>query len=315
MLALRKIFVCAALATAVAVGAVPLAAVTAAPVAASEIKYIVNGTPVTSYDIQRRAAFLRLQRKKADTKHAADEMIEQALKMSEAKRIGVRIGDRQVDDAYNRFAQSNRMQVKQLDGVMAQSGVTKAHFKDYIRAQMSWGQVLSARARSIPGRGGLTEQQAARRMLEQGGQKPTATEYMLQQVIFVVPQSARGSLGKRKQEAEAMRSRFRDCSTTREFAKGLLDVTVKDLGRVLAPQLPPEWADQIKKTQAGHATAVRQTDRGVEFIGVCSSREVSDDRVAQLVFNSEAQGSDAQTDEASAKLLDEIRKRATIVQR
>jgi peptidyl-prolyl cis-trans isomerase SurA len=28
---------------------------------ASEIRYIVNNVPVTSYDIQRRAAFLRLQ--------------------------------------------------------------------------------------------------------------------------------------------------------------------------------------------------------------------------------------------------------------
>ena len=30
---------------------------------ASEIKYIVNDVPVTSYDIARRAAFLKLQRR------------------------------------------------------------------------------------------------------------------------------------------------------------------------------------------------------------------------------------------------------------
>ena len=63
-------------------------------------------------------------------------------------------------------------------------------------------------------RGNLTEwapsieQDAVQRMLQQGGEKPTATEYMLQQVIFVVPASERkASLAKRKREAEAMRAR------------------------------------------------------------------------------------------------------------
>ena len=54
---------------------------------------------------------------------------------------------------------------------------------------------------------------------------------MLQQVIFVVPAEERGNIGKRKREAEAMRARFTGCERTREFAKGLIDVTVRDLGR------------------------------------------------------------------------------------
>ena len=36
------------------------------PAAASEIKYIVNNVPITSYDIQRRAAFMKLQRRKGN---------------------------------------------------------------------------------------------------------------------------------------------------------------------------------------------------------------------------------------------------------
>ena len=49
----------------------------------------------------------------------------------------------------------------------------------------------------------MSEQDVVRRMLQQGGAKPTATEYMLQQVIFVVPASERGNMAKRKREAEA----------------------------------------------------------------------------------------------------------------
>lgn len=279
------------------------------PAAASEIKYVVNGVPITSYDIQRRAAFIKLQRGKGS---ASDQMIDQALRMAEVKRLNIRVTDQEVDQAYARFAQGNKMQLKQLDGIMAQSGVTKQHFKDFIRAQMSWNQALSARSR---GGGRMSEQEAVRKMLQQGGAKPSATEYMLQQVIFVIPAGEKGSIGKRKQEAEAMRARFNSCETTRQFAKGLLDVTVRDIGRKLAPELPSDWADAIKKAGAGSATPVRQTERGLEFIGICSSREVSDDRVAQLVLNGENKGGDQNADAISKTYTEELRKKARIVER
>lgn len=282
------------------------------PAFATEIKYVVNNIPITTGDIQHRAAFLRLQHRKGD---AGQEMIDQTLRLAEARRLGIRISDAQVDAAYQRFATSNKMPLKQLDGAMAQSGVTKEHFKEFIRAQMAWNQALTARSRSGDGGGAMSEQDLVKRMLEKGGSKPSATEYMLQQVIFVVPAAERSAtLAKRKREADAMRARFNGCNTTREFAKGLIDVTVRDLGRVLAPQLPADWAEQIKATKVGGATTTRETDRGVEFIGICSSREVSDDKAAQMVFQSEG-SSDKNADELSKKYVEELRKKARIIER
>ena len=281
--------------------------------AASEIKAIVNKIPVTTYDIQRRAAFMKLQRRKGNLSALAqEEMIDQALRTGELQKYNVRITDEAVSDAYNRFAQSNKMTVKQLDGIMDQSGVTKAHFKEFIRSQMGWNQLLASRAKR---ENRVSEQSVAQTMLKKGGAKPSATEYMLQQVIFVVPAGERGNMGKRKKEAEAMRARFAGCDRTREFAKGLIDVTVRDLGRKLAPELPPEWAEQIKTTNVGGATGVRETDRGVEFIGICSSREVSDDRVAKMVLQTEDAGGENKDDELSKKYMDELRKSAKIVSR
>lgn len=313
MYSMRKWLISASLALLVSVPTVP--AVFSIPASASEIRYIINDVPVTSYDIQRRAAFLRLQRRSGDLNSlAAEQMIEQTLRTAEIKRLNIRITDQAVDDAYARFAKSNKMTTPQLDGIMAQSGVTKTHFKDFIRTQMGWSQALSARNRAEQG---SSQRNAVRDMLKKGGEKPSATEYMLQQVIFVVPKAERGAtLGKRKREAEALRGRFSGCDSTRQFAKGLIDVTVRDLGRVLAPELPPEWADQIKSTKPGGATSVRETDRGVEFIGICSAREVSDDRVAQLMLRSEA-GSDGDkaAEELDKKYMAELRERARIVKR
>jgi peptidyl-prolyl cis-trans isomerase SurA len=308
---MRKQLFSAGLAILVAAAAIPPVVLLAPPAYASTIKYVVNDIPITTGDIQHRAAFLRLQHRKGD---AANEMVEQALKLTEAQRLGIRVTDAQVEDSFERFASNNKMKPEQLVQIMAKSGVTAEHFKEYIRASMAWGAALSARARA---EGGVSsEQDAVRKMLQNGGTKPTATEYMLQQVIFVVPAAERkASLGKRKREAESMRARFNGCNTTREFAKGLLDVTVRDLGRVLAPALPEDWAEQVKKTKVGAATPVRETARGVEFIGICSAREVSDDKAAQMVFQAQGAKDDDSTQALEKKYLAELRKSARIVER
>jgi peptidyl-prolyl cis-trans isomerase SurA len=277
---------------------------------ASEVKVIVNNIPITNYDIQRRAAFLRLQHKSpADAKQ---DMIDQTLRATEMRRLHVNVSDQEVDKAFESFAKKNKMSAAQLTKVLAATGVTADHFKQFIRVQMGWGRALGARARA---EGGNSAHAAVEAMLKKGGEKPSATEYTLQQVIFVVPKSERGAiLGKRKREAEALRTRFTNCDTTRSITKGLIDVTVRDLGRVLAPELPPDWADPIKSTKSGQATKVRVTDRGVEFIAICSERQVSDDRVAELAFQT-GENQDKKVEELSKRYTKELRDKAVIVER
>jgi peptidyl-prolyl cis-trans isomerase SurA len=296
-----------------AVLALGIGAATILPVDATEIRYVVNDRPITSFDIERRAALLRLMQRKGNVNElAAEEMIDQTLRQQEMARSGVNITQAMVDESYRNFAGSNNMTVAQLDQILGQAGVGKEHFKEFIRTQIGWGRVMQSRSRSGTI---LSEQDVVQKMLQQGGQKPTATEYMLQQVIFVVPAAQRGQLlAKRKREAQAMRDRFNGCANTVQFAKGLIDVTVRDMGRVLAPELPPEWKDQISNTRPGNATPIRETERGVEFIGICSAREVSDDHVARMVFQSQQAG-DGSFEDAAKEYMAELRKKARIVRR
>jgi peptidyl-prolyl cis-trans isomerase SurA len=289
------------------------------PALASEIKIVVNGAPITDYDITRRAAFLKLQHKKGNlVQDARDELTNEALKRQELKRLNLLVSDSEVNDAFARFASNNKMTLDQLNGVLDKAGVTPGHFKEYIRIQMSWGRALSTRNRS---QGGVkvSEQDAVQRMLKDGGKKPVSTEYQLQQVIFVVPANNRGILPKRRSEASALRAKFNGCNTTRDIAKGTLDVTVRDLGKFIEQELPPEWSKQVTSTPVGQATAIQDTDKGVEFLAVCATRQVSDDRVARMVFSQEdaaAAGGgkkDATAEAVDKKYLDDLRSKAKIV--
>jgi peptidyl-prolyl cis-trans isomerase SurA len=280
---------------------------------ASDIRYSVNGIAITSTDIQRRTNLLKVQGVKGGAAKATEDMIDQVLKLAEGEKIGIRVGSAEIDAAYARFAKSNRLTTAQLGQALGQIGVSSRHFKDFIRTQMVWGQVLQVRNRGAAG-GGTSIQDVVANMLQKGGEKPTSTEYILQQVIFVVPNGERGAkLNARKREAENLRARFQSCESTMEIAKGLIDVSVRNLGRILQPELPPDWSKQIIATQEGGTTAVRTTERGAEFIAVCRSRSVSDDKVAELQFRMDSAGDGG--GEGGEELLAELRAKAKIVKR
>ncbi|MDH7785014.1 peptidyl-prolyl cis-trans isomerase SurA [Ochrobactrum sp. 19YEA23] len=285
-----------------------------------EVKVVVSGNAITNGDIQHRVAFLKLQRKGGGnlTQLARQELTDEMLKRVEMKSRNIGVSDQEVDQAYAGFASRNKMTLAQMNQVLNQAGVTPDHFKKYIMVQMGWGRLVSARFRAT---GMVSEQDAVQRMLKDGGKKPVATEYHLQQVIFVVPTSKRSPalLAKRRQEANALRSRFQSCDATRQQAKGIIDVTVRDLGRIIEQQLPGEWAKDVKAAGVGRTTPPHDTEKGVEFLAVCATRQLSDDRVAQLVFSMEGadspEGQEKKADALSTKYLEELRKKATIVNR
>lgn len=280
--------------------------------AATQVVVVVNKTAITNSDVNRRAAFLRLQRRGGNLqKIAKDELIEEALKREEIARVGLSVSTAEVDSAYARFAQSNNMSPSQLNGVLNQAGVGPEHFKAFIAVSMSWPRLVNARY-GAGSRGRLSNQELVTRLLE-NKEKPVTTEYFLQQVIFVVPASKKGITNRRKAEAEKSRSQFPGCEGSMEFARNYLDVSIRNLGRVMAPELPPEWKPLIEKAKNG-TTATRVTDRGVEYLAICNQREVSDDVAAEIVFRAEDLGKE-QTggDENSKKYLEELRSKAQIM--
>ncbi|MEM1377544.1 MAG: SurA N-terminal domain-containing protein [Pseudomonadota bacterium] len=286
---------------------------TAGVAQASEVRVIVNNEVVTSYDISRRAAFLRLQRRSGNVNaEATDQLTEEALKRDAIRRAGIRIPDSMVDNAFARFASNNNLTPSRLSQVLSQSGVTTKHFKEFIRVQIGWGQTIRARERAR-GSDLMSEQDAVARMLEQGGAKPTSTEYLLQQVIFVVPENARNTMRARVTEANNMRGRIQGCDGTLAMAQGLRDVAVRDLGRRLELELPDDWKEFITGLQTGQTTRVRETNRGAEFIVVCRAKTVNDDRVAQLEFSTQAIADEG--GDAGASFLQELRENARIERR
>ena len=88
-----------------------------------------------------------------------------------------------------------------------------------------------------------------------------------------------------------------------------------DRGRLLESELPPRWAEQIKKTPAGSVTRIQDDPKGVEMIAVCKTREVIGTS-GGIDANILSGGAQPQSQSEVAKqYLAELKKRAVIQRR
>lgn len=279
--------------------------------AASRIKAVVNKVPITSNDVKRRAAFLKLRRLKGNLRaKALDELIEEQLKMQEARRLRVVAKDDEVEAAYRNFAKQNKIPMKAFERILRQSGATPRGFKSYIRAQMSWQRAVMARygreARSKARPKSFTDS------LKLSGKNAVAmSRFTLQQIVFVVPK-AKGDAAKKARLVEARRLRnvYPGCAKAKTFARGLRDVSVIDKGRMLERELPPNWKKDIQDTAIGKTTRPKVTEKGVELIAVCDRQETraADFGLSNDVFQKRAP-------ELDKKYYADLKKKAKIVRR
>lgn len=243
----------------------------------TKIAVLVNKQPITTSAINRRIAFVRLRRVKGNARSVArTELIDEALKMQEAKRLRVVAKDKEVDQAFGRFAKRNKLSVSRMGQVLSQRGVSPREFKEYIRTQISWQRVVGARMqRASAAAAGPKKRNAQPWLTEVGAEVREEKEFTLLQVIFNVAREDRARLLKvRRREALEFRRNFTGCENARSQATGLREVAVRDQGRVRAAQLPLRWRKDIRATQPGQMTPVKETEKGVEILAVCKARSI-----------------------------------------
>lgn len=263
----------AALAFAGAMMAVPASGA----LAQTAIKVLVNNEPVTSYDIDNRSRLLNLTTGgKAGRQQAVEELINDRLKLQEAKRRNINVADTEVQRAFATIAERAKLSPANLEKALRQSGVDPATLKARIRAEIAWGEVVRSRFRASVS---VSEREVADALAKKTGTSQAAQQavfsFELQPAISIVPAKAtKAQEAQALNQANAYRSRFNGCDGSLEVAKSLKGVVVK--ARVLREegQLGGEVGDAILATEAGKATKPIRTEEGYQIIGVCARKTI-----------------------------------------
>jgi len=273
------------------------------------IPILVNDVPITQYDIQQRVRLMRLGGGRGGNQQAADELINETLQSLEAQRRGVNVPEGPVDEAYTSIGRRLDLSPTQLTAALRSEGIEAASLKKRLRAQMVWQSLVQQRTQV---KAAIRTEDVTAALLQKGDpDSMTISEFMLQQIIFVVPQgSSSGLYSQRRREAEAFRQRYQGCESALEQAKQLRGVVVKDIGRRNSGQLSGPEGEAIKKTAVGKTAPPNQVDEGIELIAVCSTRDIQSTAIARAEVENELYLE--QADNLGADYLKELRDRAII---
>ena len=287
------------------------------PAAAQTVVVMVNGDPITSYDIDQRAKFTQLVNHKAPARQdVIDELINEKLKVQVGRRYKLEITDGDVDSSYAEMGKRMNLSAQQLSQTLEKAGVDPGTLKARIRADMVWQQIVRGKFQSsfqFRDKDVLAAIETRKKddKDKDASDKVTAEEYVLRPILFIVPKGApQSTIDARRGEAEALRSRFQDCERGLPFARALKDVAVREQITRSSADLAPALREILERTGVGRLTNPETTPNGVEVFAICSKRETKADAPALRQVRQEMINEQFQT--KSKRFLDELRRAALI---
>lgn len=280
---------------------------------AQSVRVSVNGTQITDQQISDRANLLRIegrgQTNSARTSAAREELIDEAIKMQEARRLGINVSSSQVDAAYANIAQNMRVSSSNLNQILQQNGVNAQSLRNRLQAAIGWQNIVQS---VLSQRVQVSELELDLRAAQEV-KETTSFDYILKEVIFVIPKGSGVSASRRTAEANQYRSRFKGCDTAVDVVLNFNDAAVMDIGRRHATQLPDAVGRELASMTVGQITKPRTTEAGVSMYAICEKASARD-----LTFLKDDLRQEVGTEQLVSQAdqyLKELRSKATITTR
>jgi len=252
-----------------------------------QVVALVNGDPVTALDVVHRMRLSELMTHKAQGRQEAlEELINEKIKLQQAKNQKIEVTDAQVDKVFAGMAQRTSRKTTDFAAALTQAGIDMPRFKMRLRAELGWRQVLEQRA---PGVFQVRDADLVAILMARGEAAQTkATEYSLQQIILVVPRnSAEPVRAGRMKEAEGLRGRFSSCDQDMDLAREIREVVIKERIVRLSTDIAVQYKQLLDRTPDGKMTPPEVTATGIEVVAICSRKEVVADVSSRREFKEE----------------------------
>ena len=242
----------------------------ASPVQA-QIVVMVNGEPITNYDIEQRGKLITLStHKPAERQQVIDELIDEKVKIREGKKFGIDPSVADVDQSYGTMAARMRITAEQLTKSLEGQGIRPDTLKSRVKADMVWTNLVRGRYKESLQ---VSEKDVAAAVQEKGGDEKPDTqsfEYKMQPIVLIVPRgSAPDAIETRKKEAEALRGRIQTCAEANMFFKSMQNAAIREAVVKTSADIPPSLREVLDGTPVGHLTPPEVTKQGVEMVALC----------------------------------------------
>ncbi|MDD1534443.1 SurA N- domain family protein [Bradyrhizobium sp. WBOS4] len=256
-----------------AIGAGLILTALPSPSRAQNIVVMVNGDPITDFDIEQRSKLDQLTTQKTPSRQdVINQLIDDKVKIKEGKKYGVDPSASDINQSFEGMAQRMRITSDQLAKSLESKGLRPETLKSRMRAEMVWGSLVRGRFKEKLLVG---ERDVAQAVQAQTGDKlqVEGTEYKMQPIVLIVPRgSSSAFMETRKKEAESYRARVGSCEEANSLFRSTPNATIRDTVTKTSAELPEALRKVLDDTPIGHLTAPELTKNGIEMVVLCSRK-------------------------------------------
>ena len=243
------------------------------PLRAQNIVVMVNGDPITDFDIEQRTKLTQLTTQKTPSRQEViNSLIDDKVKLKEGRKYGVDPGVSDINQSYEGMAQRMRITPEQLTKSLESKGVRPETLKGRMKAEMVWTSLVRGRykERLQVGEGGGGPPRPAPPPAKQQNEGPPEKN---KPRVQIVPRGSSATfLETRKKEAEAYRARIGSCEEANSLFRSTPNATIRDTVTKTTAELPEPLRKVLDDTPIGHLTAPEMTKNGIEMVVLCSRK-------------------------------------------
>lgn len=284
------------------------------PKNSQRVLVVVNDQPITGYDVSQRIRLNKiLGRGRNSRKDVMEELINDVIQISEAKKNKVDIDDKRINGAIASMAQTTGSNPGRLKNQLKSRGVSEASLKNQVKASLALRWLMQKQGAKI---GKPTDAEVDRRLrkINSDPRRQGATVYLIRQINLPVEQTSSAMapqlLQARAIEAQQIARKYKGCSSLRRASSGIYNVKLTRTIQADARRLPAQMRNALRKAGTRKMIGPMRTRSGIQMIAFCGVKKIAGQKAsreqAKSVVENEKFG------QAADNILKKLRRNAFI---
>ncbi len=210
-------------------------------------------------------------------KDAQEELVEEKLKMQEARKLGVGVGDEEVGKIIKGIAERNKLTEAQFAANIKNGGSDISVMKARFQASLSWREVVR---RKFAAQISINQRDVDKFLANssKAGEAVDTQELQIQRISLPLPAKLdQASLAQRQADADALRRKFGGCKTTGQLAATLPGSKFEDLKFVRPSSVGEPTRSFLTSAKDGEMIPPQLGTGSLEIYTVCGRRDLKVD--------------------------------------
>ncbi|MDT8855655.1 peptidylprolyl isomerase [Paracoccaceae bacterium Fryx2] len=245
-------------------------------------RMIVNDRVITGYELSQRERFLTLLRAPGDVSALAlKALIDDKLRMSAAKQMGIALTAQQLTAGMNEFAGRANLTGEQFVAALAQGGVDAETFRDFVAAGFLWREVVRAKFGPLTR---ITDVEVDRGLTN--AVQGLSMQVLLSEIVLAAPAGKQDAAMARMRQLRARIKTEADfAAAARQYSSGPTAGSGGQLDWQQITDLPASLAPVLIGMGQGNFTPPVQEKTGVRLYLLRGIREGTQDRATSSVLD------------------------------